>query len=330
MTQVSLGHNTASEVFAEIQAYVFLSNDMTWAATTVWCFDYLLTLDREIQYFWYSSWSLNKFLFLGYRYPPLLYILINIFAIPPWPSWQGYHRCGLQDNQRLVLEITPDCSCAIVLYMQMALSIASMISATLFAALRVFALFGRNRALLALVFLTGFLNPAILIYIFSRSIPAPVSSFQGCSLSITGGSTTSYEKWTIVARAASVLSDGIVLVLTTKKTYSKVRQSAGLAGHDTVLGTLLRDASVCFSLLCIMNIIGMGTARKTEFIQIIQIWISILTSVLLSRLAMDLRETAVLETQGTLGYEVTADTLQFAGVDRSLGCLSQESEDFRA
>ena len=46
---------------------------------------------------------------------------------------------------------------------------------------------------------------------------------------------------TIVARAASVLSDGIVLMLTLMKTYSKIRKSVGLNGYDTVLGTLLRD-----------------------------------------------------------------------------------------
>ena len=46
---------------------------------------------------------------------------------------------------------------------------------------------------------------------------------------------------TIVARAASVLSDGIVLMLTLMKTYSKIRKSVGLDGYDTVLGTLLRD-----------------------------------------------------------------------------------------
>lgn len=40
---------------------------------------------------------------------------------------------------------------------------------------------------------------------------------------------------------------------------------------------------------------------------------------------MDLRETAMFETAGTLGYELTADTLQFAGVDSSPGRSSQES-----
>ena len=45
---------------------------------------------------------------------------------------------------------------------------------------------------------------------------------------------------------------------------------------------------------------------------------------------MDLRETALLETSGTLGSEVTADTLQFAGVDSSFTRRPYEGleEDF--
>lgn len=61
--------------------------------------------------------------------------------------------------------------------------------------------------------------------------------------------TSAYLKTgTIVARAASVLSDGIVLVLTLMKTYSKIRQSVGLGGYDTVLGTLLRDGQCTIDL----------------------------------------------------------------------------------
>ena len=41
---------------------------------------------------------------------------------------------------------------------------------------------------------------------------------------------------------------------------------------------------------------------------------------------MDLRETALIEASGTLGYEITADTLEFAGVDSSLGRSSFDSE----
>ena len=41
---------------------------------------------------------------------------------------------------------------------------------------------------------------------------------------------------------------------------------------------------------------------------------------------MDLRETALLETSGTSGYQLPEDTLQFAGVDSSLGRPSFDSE----
>ena len=171
---------------------------LTLLMIAVWCFDYLLTLDREIEYFWCSSWSLNKALFFGYRYPPLLYILINIFAILPWPSWQNYHVSNhelfttpsslmyseVRDaSPSMIAERIYRRSCAIVLYLQMALSIVGIMSATrrslrlhlvsmksdmtpsrtVFAALRVFALFGRSRALFALVFVTGVFNPAVLI-----------------------------------------------------------------------------------------------------------------------------------------------------------------------
>lgn len=93
-------------------------------------------------------------------------------------------------------------------------------SFVVFAALRVYALFGRSRGLFALVFLTGFFNPAVLIvsdssqccfdlyglhqYIFTRSVPAPVSAIQGCSLDIAGD-PTSYEKCVLVGCALHVL-----------------------------------------------------------------------------------------------------------------------------
>jgi len=67
----------------------------------------------------------------------------------------------------------------------------------------------------------------------------------------------------------------------------------------------------------------------TVTIQIVQTWISILTSILLSRLALDLRETAILEFTGTAGLDASVgSTLVFAGVDDPVGRASDEpSED---
>ncbi|KZT69912.1 hypothetical protein DAEQUDRAFT_231050 [Daedalea quercina L-15889] len=83
---------TLSQVLSEIWTFVFFSNDMSWAANTVWCYDYLLTLDREIKFFWNSRWSLNKALFFGYRYPPLLNTILDFLINLPL-SWQNVSLC---------------------------------------------------------------------------------------------------------------------------------------------------------------------------------------------------------------------------------------------
>ena len=125
MTQVSLGTDTPSEIFASVcsfmtktrltnhvAGYAGMSSSRTtwlgqprvsslrfrsprasltetsWAA--VWCYDYLLTLDREIQCFWGSKWSFNRVLFIGYRYPALANTGLDYLASLPWSSWQNY------------------------------------------------------------------------------------------------------------------------------------------------------------------------------------------------------------------------------------------------
>jgi len=97
----------------------------------------------------------------------------------------------------------------------------------------------------------------------------------------------------IGARAASVVSDGIVLALTVAKTRTLNKARRAQCEDDptpTLSGILFRDTVSCFSLLCAINVIGMATGRLTEFIEIWQIWTATFTSVLLSRLSLDLRE----------------------------------------
>ncbi|EPS98125.1 hypothetical protein FOMPIDRAFT_1086640, partial [Fomitopsis schrenkii] len=150
----------------------------------IWCYDYVLTLDREIKYFWGEKWSLNRILFLGYRYPGMANTIIVVLTTIPW-HWQTI-------PVRFPL-----------------LQCMNVYSA--FAALRVYALFRQSLFLCAIVLFSGMLNPAIFIYIFSRTTISGLRYLQGCAFGIAGG--------TMIARAASVVSDGIVLVLTLMKTY---------------------------------------------------------------------------------------------------------------
>ncbi|KAH9836382.1 uncharacterized protein C8Q71DRAFT_80808 [Rhodofomes roseus] len=128
----------------------------------------------------------------------------------------------------------------------------------------------------------------------------------------------------MAARAASILSDAIVLFLTSLKTFLKSRSAAELTSSiTTVRGALLRGTSVCFVFLSVINVIAIVATRATMSISIAQEWINILTSIFLSRLAMDLRETALLGLSSTTGLD--ASTLDFAGVDSSEGSWSDVS-----
>ncbi|EPT00584.1 hypothetical protein FOMPIDRAFT_1162948 [Fomitopsis schrenkii] len=299
--QVQAGESVAM-VLGLIRWNYFFSNDMACAATAIWCYDYVLVLDREIENVWYTDWSFNKALYFGYRYPGLLNAFIVFFTVPTLP-WQTVERCGS------------------LLRLQMAMSIVISVSGTVFAAMRVYALFFRSRALWTVVLLSGLLNPAIFIYIFTRSRPGPsgISTLQGCSLGLTlniTGSLRSYEKGTMIARASSVVSDSIVLVLTLMRIRAKRRDIAGLSkSAHTIRGVLLRNGIICFGLLCIINLVGIATARQTVSIGITQVWIGILTSVLLSRFALDLQEaskpdlasTTVLDTMISMTVNLSQD-----------------------
>lgn len=168
---------------------------MYFAATTLYCYDYLLTFDREVKYFWRGGMSLATALFFAYRYAGLLNTIPELLGLIPGP-WLSQQ------------------SCRIILRVIMCFDIIVLVSTTIFAALRVYAIYGRNRLAFGVVLASGLINPCILIvryytcvslliplahltqYIFTRSnvVFSEIKDFQACTLGILGG-VQSYEKY---------------------------------------------------------------------------------------------------------------------------------------
>ncbi|KAH9928656.1 uncharacterized protein B0H18DRAFT_999938, partial [Fomitopsis serialis] len=237
--------------------YLDLENYLYFSAAALVVYDFFLTLDREVWSVWRAKQSVSSLLFYGFRYAALLNIIPTLLIRTSLP--------GLQSNW-------------------MALDIIILVCSTVFAALRVYAMFNRSRLLFCLALITGLLNPAISIYIFRRSLPTldAYLNHEGCMLTIIGDKT-SYEN----ARAASVVSDGIVLALTVAKTRTLDRarrhqREDGLV--PTLSGILFRDSAY-------------------------------FTSVLLSRLFLDLRE--VSDTDNSGKSEFLSRTLPSYGPESS-------------
>ncbi|KZT06992.1 uncharacterized protein LAESUDRAFT_758804 [Laetiporus sulphureus 93-53] len=73
---------------------------------------------------------------------------------------------------------------------------------------------------------------------------------------------------------------------------------------NTIMYVLLMDTTLWFAFLCVINVIGIAKGRMIEFVDIWQIWTGIFSSMLLSRLVLDLREAAAagIESEGTFSY----------------------------
>lgn len=128
-----------------------------------------------------------------------------------------------------------------------------------------------------------------------------MQGFGVCNSTIAGNNLT-FENWAIVARAASLVSDGFVLSLTYATTLRAPKRFGPAGhhdGHGDITTILLRDSLLYFSILFTLNLIGIGVGHITASIEILMTWTAILTSVLLSRLILNLRELSLLERSQT-------------------------------
>ncbi|EPT01317.1 hypothetical protein FOMPIDRAFT_1102612, partial [Fomitopsis schrenkii] len=127
-------------------------------------YDFILTFDREVRFVWASRQSLGTMLFYGFRYPVMFNSILVILARTTAPGWQS----------QWVIRV----------------------NITVFAALRIYAIYNCNRVLFGLVLVSGLVNPAISIYIFMKTSVTLVGVYtyiQVCGLQIIG-SHSSYQK----------------------------------------------------------------------------------------------------------------------------------------
>ncbi|KZT03750.1 uncharacterized protein LAESUDRAFT_728771 [Laetiporus sulphureus 93-53] len=258
-----------------------IESSFYFAGIAVLFYDYFLTLDREIQYVWRKKLRPVDALFFVCRYSQLLTtipIILN-WALPP--GWRGD-------------AIKSDASCAIVTRVQVVLNLLVMCSAALFSAIRIYAIYDKRVVPSIIIFILGLINPAITTYCLIH-LQTSIYRNLTTSLQFCGGSDGSHmNAWMMGARASSVVADGLILGLT----WIKIKQVKDAQGEKTIRASLTMvlwaDTTIYFGLLLLVNIVGIGTGRISDFFWITLMWTPVLTSIILSRLLLDLRETGEL------------------------------------
>nr|GAT59140.1 predicted protein [Mycena chlorophos] len=261
---------------------------------TLLFYDYFLTLDWEVARYWGSSWSWPTFFYFVNRYATLLgnipVVLEYFWSTPPTP-------------RKLIV-------CAHIESYHQYYLIATQVLVGAMLILRTYALYERNKRVLALmlVFTTG--SVAVGIWsVFRSKRPSGntnLSLYMGCDYPTTKQDGLNL----LIPWAAVAVFDTMIFVLTLGRVL--YRRSKGLHGARAsgLLTLLLRDGAIYFAVMVMSNLANIFTfAFGGPFTRgIATTFTNVLASIMISRLMLNLRDPALAHMSGRR-VQMTSTTL---------------------
>ncbi|KAI0646257.1 hypothetical protein C8Q79DRAFT_926268 [Trametes meyenii] len=245
---------TPAELIADFQStYTYNLTFLGAVAWLVW--EYVITFDREVSLVWSRKVNSAAVVFLLNRY-----IMLIQFAV------------------QLPLSFTISDE-----------SVAPYFVWAAFSALRAYAMSNRTWPVAIIVFLLSITPAGYNIYNFAQLVPINLPAPIFCIPSFPGITPTFIDHWTTATRICLIVADALVICVTWGRTY-RFRVSAVEANVKTSLLTLLlRDGTIYFIILLILNILHI-IVRITAQANFITTFEEPLTSILISRFIMNLRE----------------------------------------
>jgi len=258
------------------------ANCCTIAATILLFYDYLLTIQDELQCIWSRSFSFVTVLFFVNRYGTLLYPLtMQLMEMLPMAE---------------ISEERANAVCNGVLRFHEVLTITLELTVAIFMALRMYAIWASNRKVFALVLLLGLAPLTINIYYYTTvgfaAAPVPLA---GCGENVhlrpSTASTLGIVNSTLyIANAALVLILTTIKMAGTMKLLHTLRIQTSLTSLTEIL---VQHGALYFGSLLIMNIINVVGAFTVPALDDIMstsgIFSFSVTSVIISRFILNLR-----------------------------------------
>ncbi|RDX56399.1 hypothetical protein OH76DRAFT_1369021 [Lentinus brumalis] len=229
-----------------------------------------ITLDREVRHVWRRKHSAATWIYILNRYLVLSLYFVNLAM-----------SLG-----------AGDASCRVLVRASQVLSILPYIVWAAFSGLRVYAIISPGWHISALIVCLSLVP--IGTYIF-RDVHETVFGSPSSGECIT---STTYPfdldaRLTAIGRACLIMSDLLVLSVTWRKTYGIVRLASkhSVNSSFSVTTILLRDGSAYFTIWTILNTLHIVGAY-VQAIEYITIFTDAVTSILVSRFVLNLRDAA--------------------------------------
>ncbi|KAI0799659.1 hypothetical protein BC629DRAFT_1611282 [Irpex lacteus] len=267
-------------------------------------YEHLLTLQREIRLIWKGPANIASTVFIANHYVALIYVL-----------------CGL-------VTLNPNSSCASGFAETIINQVCYLILTTIFAffaALRVYAIWDRNRVLFFLTASIGFIPVVANFYVLVsyETVEAPgVTCVIASRIPLDILNRTVALAVGIVTRISSTLIDVVVLALTWIKLSSSWHR---IRGHHSpsISDILLRNGCFCFVTLLHLNIAEIIIHQLTTQTYITYI-ITIVASILVSRFILDILDVRPLGSLPGAGRHWYTQTADVSGISSFVSNLGQD------
>lgn len=298
-----------------------MANYISHAAAALYCFDYLITFNDEVECVWRRRFSGATVLFAVNRYAMLAASAVNLVQIVPWSLEPELYRPPM----------TTESAClSFVLTVDVCMLLATLAYAC-FASLRMFALYGMNKGVFALVFIIGLLSPIIQVCLMlntnasSGFVAQPVAP-----LCLKQGLTDEAYILLMMVRGSTLGFELLLLILTWCKTFCRWSMLK-MTTQSPLTTMLLRDGTMYFGVISIAAALNLGgianvySGRPIELalFDLVPI-VDAITAICMSRFILGLRIAGA-----DSGFSITVprpskeDTLRFARAETIVGNLGQ-------
>ncbi|KAL4248430.1 hypothetical protein ABKN59_008117 [Abortiporus biennis] len=285
------------------------------SANLICLYDLLITFDLERERIWPLRLSTMKLLFLLNRYHRLPRLVLDgLLTYPPGEKFTNvsprhetrrsvhitYHFCRCRCWQITRIHLSP---CNLGTILPGVIDLISFTITAVFSALRILAIWGYSRKaqfLCLIILAVGLTTPCFNIYrmtiIYSLSYRIHLPHIAICQMAL-------------LTRSFAVLCEFIVLIATWWKTYTVWMESKRIGFRAPITTLLLRDGTVYFGLMMVMNVIAVildcmhspggnqATAYFTAF-----------SSILISRMMLNLRGGILSSTKDNRLSNLNGDT----------------------
>jgi len=124
----------------------------------------------------------------------------------------------------------------------------------------------------------------------------------------------------VATRACNALADALVLLVTWRVTYKVVKLDRSLQGNSSLASLFLRDGSLYFGVLLILNILN-ASLWVVDVYQNLTVFSDVFSVILVSHFFLNLRKTALNPETGVVGQSSEMSDLRFSGALGDLGSV---------